>query len=91
MQINQNLQNDGQRNTEQRLPSLPSNDNEYWKDAEVHGNLVPKKISSDEGHRFEYTSAVTARCTHCDWGFQLDPGDKILDGHLYDKLGKLII
>lgn len=74
----------------ENLAPLPESKNEFWESAEVHTNLVPKQINQGD-HYFKYTSAVTAQCTHCDWGFQLDPGDVIKNGHLFDKKGTLII
>jgi hypothetical protein len=79
--------------THKELPSLPENgDKEFWGDAEVHGNLTPQKLPFfDQPHFFIRTKGHEAQCSHCDWGFTLDPGDKITDGHLYDKTGKLVI
>jgi hypothetical protein len=74
-----------------RLDDLPENENSFWDGADVHGNLVPKKIVEDDKHYFVRMTGRQAQCNHCDWGFELDPGDKIIDGHLYDKSGILII
>lgn len=75
------------------LPDLPPNeDKEFWGDAEIHGNLIPKKVPFfEQPHFFIRVSGHEAQCTHCDWGFALDPGDKIINGHLYDKDGKLVL
>lgn len=74
------------------LPSLPgSEDKEFWGDAEVNTNIVPQRINLEGPHYFVRKSGHEAQCTHCEWGFVLDPGDKIQDGHLYDRLGKLVI
>lgn len=74
------------------LDDLPeSGDKEFWGDAEVHTNILPHKETSEDGHYFEHINAVMAECKHCHWGFQLDPGDTIRDGHLYDRRGKRVI
>lgn len=75
------------------LPELPPNeDKEFWGDAEVHGNLVPKKVPFfDQPHFFIRVKGHEAQCNHCDWGFALDPGDKVVDGHLIDRDGKLVL
>lgn len=75
------------------LPDLPnSQDKEFWGDGEVHTNLVPQDVPTNgKEHYFIRKTGHEAQCTHCDWGFALDPGDKIKDGHLYDKSGTLVI
>jgi hypothetical protein len=82
------------------LPELPPNDDaEFWLDAEIHGNIdaltkemavVAMKAELSK-HYFVRTTGRQAQCEHCGWGFELDPGDKIENGHLYDKQGKLVI
>jgi hypothetical protein len=72
-----------------QLPDLPDSRNEFW-DGEVNV-IEPKTKFFDEPHRFERVSGRQARCTHCDWGFELDPGDKIKNGHLYTKSGKKVL
>lgn len=75
------------------LEDLPaSNDKEFWGEAEVHTNITPQNLLK-EGmvHYFIRVSGHEATCTHCSWGFCLDPGDKIKDGHLFSKDGNLVI
>lgn len=72
-------------------PLPPSSDKEFWGDGEVHSNLEPHDVLSEDGHNFEYVTAVTVECSKCHWGFQLDPGDRVKEGHLYDRSGKLVI
>ena len=75
-----------------RLENLPPNEDSFWEGAEVHGNLVPQEVASTkEPHYFVRKTAREAQCTHCDWGFELDPGDKIKDGHLFDRKNNLVI
>lgn len=83
------LQMDSRKN----LDELPSSKNlEFWKDADVNTGIVPEKVHfMDQPHFFVRVSGHQAQCTHCDWGFELDPGDRIEDGHLYDKLGNKIL
>lgn len=73
------------------LDSLPDSENEFWENAEVHTNITPQKVHKDEPHYFIRKSGHEAVCSHCDWGFVLDPGDKIIDGHLFDRTGKLVL
>lgn len=82
------------------LDPLPeSEDKEFWSEAETHSNLswqskAEAQREAEESrpkHYFIRSAGHEAKCTHCDWGFVLDPGDKIVDGHLYDKSGKLVI
>lgn len=77
----------------QQLDDLPpSLDQEFWKDADVHTNIEPKKLKFfDRPHLFERVAGHQAQCTHCEWGFQLDPGDEIVDGHLFDIKGKKVL
>jgi hypothetical protein len=72
------------------LSDLPANDDKMWKGAEVHGNLVPEHANSED-HYFVRIGANEAQCEHCDWGFHLDPGDEIKDGHLYNVKGELVV
>lgn len=72
------------------LDPLPNSDDEFWGDGEKHV-YTPVKFHSEEGHYFVRRSGREAQCTHCDWGFALDPGDKIVDGHLVDRNGKLVL
>lgn len=75
-----------------KLDNLPESDNkEFWGDGEIHTNLTPHNELSEDGHYFEYITAVIAECKKCHWGFQLDPGDKVKKGHLYDSKGRLVI
>jgi hypothetical protein len=74
----------------QKLDDLPPSIDEFWEGAEVHTNLEPKNMF-DQVHYFERIAGHQAQCTHCSWGFQLDPGDKIIEGHLLDKNNKKII
>jgi hypothetical protein len=72
-------------------PLPPSGDKEFWGDAEVNV-VTPQKVGFfDQPHFFIRRTGHEAQCTHCDWGFALDPGDKIKDGHLYDRSGKLVL
>lgn len=74
-----------------QLDVLPSSDDkEFWAEADIHTNIKPARFF-DQAHVFERTSGHQAKCTHCDWGFQLDPGDKIVEGHLFDKSGKKVL
>lgn len=74
------------------LPPLPpSSDKEFWEEADVNTNLTPQPAHTSDAHFFVRVTGRSAKCTHCDWGFDMDPGDKIKDGHLYDKSGKLVL
>lgn len=73
-----------------KLNDLPISTDKFWEGAEIHMGLVVKD-DPNETHFFIRTSGRQAQCKQCDWGFELDPGDKIKDGHLYDKSGKLVI
>jgi len=75
----------------QDLDALPaSEDKEFWSEADIHTNIKPVPFF-DQNHVLERIAGHQAQCTHCSWGFQLDPGDKIVDGHLVDRTGKQII
>jgi len=89
-----------QKQSKANLDNLPeSGDSDFWLDAEIHTGIktttqgeADKQVREEKDkHYFVRTTGREAQCTHCDWGFELDPGDKIEDGHLYDKNGKLII
>lgn len=87
-----------QADSKKRLDPLPENDSEYWKDAETHKaswqtkDEARKEVKATlKDHYFVRVSGHQAQCTHCNWGFQLDSGDRIKDGHLYNKEKKLII
>ena len=75
----------------QPLADLPeSSDKEFWGEAEVHTNLTPQRMF-DEKHYFEWRRGHEAYCNHCGWGFALDAGDKVREGHVYARNGKLVI
>jgi len=74
----------------QKLDDLPQSDDKFWEGAEIHMGLVTKDDPADV-HYFVRTTGRQAQCRGCDWGFELDPGDWIEDGHLYTKEGKLVI
>ena len=83
-----------------KLDALPpSEDGDFWLEAEIHTGLTVLHTSeaakqAEENrtkHYFVRTTGRQAQCNHCDWGFELDPGDKIENGHLYDKKGTLVI
>jgi hypothetical protein len=74
-----------------QLDSLPaSDDKEFWGEADIHTNIRPVPFF-DQEHYLVRIAGHQAKCTHCDWGFQLDPGDKIVDGHLFNKKGEKVI
>lgn len=78
-----------QRSSKEKLDDLPASTDKFW-DGEV--NVVEPKVPfMKQPHYFERVRGHEAQCTHCDWGFELDPGDKIEGGHLYSKQGKKII
>ncbi len=73
------------------LDELPPNtDLDFWSLAEVNGGLKPQRLF-DDNHFFVRVDGRNAQCSHCTWGFALDPGDKIIDGHLFDKEGVKVI
>ena len=72
-----------------QLDNLPASDDKFWEGADVHKS-EPKNLF-DQKHNLIRVPGHQAQCTHCDWGFQLDPGDKIKEGHLFDSKGKLVI
>jgi hypothetical protein len=82
-----------------KLEDLPESQNDFWKQSEVHTNLfwqtkegAAKEVKSTlKDHYFVRIPGHQAQCTHCSWGFQLDWGDKVKDGHLYNKEGELVI
>lgn len=75
----------------QKLDDLPeSSDKKFWGEAEIHTHLTPQ-IMFDQEHSFKRVSGHEAYCEHCGWGFALDPGDKVRDGHVYTRDGKLVI
>ena len=82
-----------QSSKKENLDPLPDSSNkEFWVEAEVHTGLIPKKVPFfDEPHFFVRKSGNSAQCNHCDWGFDLDPGDKIEEGHLYSANGKRVL
>jgi len=72
------------------LPDLPgTNDKKFWGDAECYLN-TPSDVYSPGPHYFERVSGHSAQCKHCNWGFQLEPGDKVENGHVYSN-GKIVI
>ncbi len=72
----------------EKLDDLPESTNEFW-DGEIHTGLIAK--GENDEHYFVRTTGRQAQCRNCNWGFELDPGDKVENGHLYDKTGKLVI
>ncbi len=77
-------------NKKSKLEDLPESGSKFW-DGEVHTNLIPHSELSEKGHNFILIKGMTAECTECHWGFELDRGDIIKEGHLYNKKGKFII
>lgn len=73
------------------LDPLPESGDDYWEGAEVHTGITPHDILADHGHYFVRVRGHEAYCKGCGWGFALDPGDKIKDGHLLNRKGELII
>jgi hypothetical protein len=80
-----------QTDSRQSLEPLPESTSKFWENAELHTDIIPRKVHTDDPHYFVRQSGHTAECTHCNWGFQLDWGDKIIDGHLFDKTGRRVI
>ena len=74
-----------------KLDDLPESGNKFWDYAEIHTGIVPHDWMQNHLHHFEKVTGHQAYCQGCGWGFELDPGDKIRDGHLYDNKGKLVI
>lgn len=75
-----------------KLDDLPPSENkEFWGDAEIHTGITPHSELSEDGHHFIRVAGNEAQCTKCHWGFYLDPGDYVEDGHLYTAKKKFII
>lgn len=74
-----------------RLDPLPKSEDEFWDQAEVHTNLIPQEVHLKGPHYFVRKSGTEAECTHCNWGFVLDPGDQIMNGVLYEASGKRVL
>jgi hypothetical protein len=74
-----------------KLEDLPESGSKFWEGAEVHTNIIPHTELSESGHYFERVAGNEAQCKNCSWGFVLDAGDKIEDGHLYTKDGEFVI
>ena len=73
------------------LPDLPPNEDEkFWGDAEQY-RIVPEATLSDGPHEFEHVMGHQAYCNHCGWGFELDIGDRVKNGHVYTKKNRLVI
>lgn len=73
------------------LEDLPeSQDKDFWLEADVHTGITPHNEFQNHGHYFERIKGHQAQCS-CGWGFELDPGDQIKEGHLYDRSNKLVI
>jgi len=90
--LQNNISMEPKSSDKKNLDDLPgSQDSDFWLGAEIHTGITPHEWKPDKGHYFERVSGHQAYCEGCGWGFELDPGDKIIDGHLYDKSGKLII
>jgi hypothetical protein len=79
------------RENQKRLDDLPPSDDKYWEYADINTGIIPKEINDENGHYFVRVTGHEAQCRYCSWGFALDPGDKVKDGHLFDKTGKLVI
>lgn len=74
------------------MDELPgSDDAEFWAEADVHTGIEPKVHFLDQVHFFIRTRGHQAQCNHCWWGFELEPGDKVVEGHLIARGGKLVI
>lgn len=75
-----------------QLDDLPESSNkEFWGDADTHTGITPQVLFDQGGHIFRRVSGHEAYCDHCGWGFALDPGDKVKEGHVYTKDGTLVI
>ena len=73
-----------------KLESLPGNESKFWEEADIHANLIPHHEFNEDGHYFVRVSGNSAQCKKCNWGFDLEIGDEIKDGHLYNY-DKIII
>ncbi len=89
------MENQNSKSSELRgnnLDPLPgSEDKEFWGEAEINTGLTAKQVLDSTEHYFKRVSGHEAYCDHCSWGFALDPGDKIRDGHLFSREGRLVI
>lgn len=74
-----------------KLDDLPESTSKFWLGAEVHTGIIAHDWMQDHLHRFERVTGHQAYCQGCGWGFELDPGDKVVDGHLYNRGGELVI
>jgi hypothetical protein len=73
-----------------KLADLPPSDDEFWEDADTHLN-EPVSVNSEGPHYFDMVHGNEAYCAHCGWGFVLDRGDRVRDGHVYDRQEHLVI
>jgi hypothetical protein len=71
------------------LPDLPPSEDEFW-DGDKH-LCTPEAVNSDGPHYFEHVTGHEAYCGHCGWGFALDRGDHVRDGHVFNNEEQLVI
>jgi hypothetical protein len=79
------------RSQRESLEDLPETQSKFWEGAEVHTGIVPHDFKPESGHSFVRKSGREAYCEGCNWGFALDPGDKIIEGHLYNRNKEFVI
>jgi len=81
---------DQKLSNQKKLDELPESSDKFW-DGEVHANIVPHDWFDDHSHYFMRVTGHEAYCEGCGWGFALDGGDKIIEGHLYTREKKFVI
>lgn len=69
-----------------KLPDLPSNDSEFWTEA----NMELTKLQSKECEHYFERGDNDIKCTKCGMGLYVSKRDEVRDGHLYYK-DKLVI
>lgn len=75
----------------EKLPDLPSsNDEEFWGDAEKFQG-IPEAVNAEGPHYFILIRGKEVYCQHCGWGFMLDKGDTVKDGHVFSIEKHLVI
>jgi len=74
------------------LPPLPTNDDDFWKEAENEICKVKPAITCDVAlHKFIRKSGTEAKCLKCPVGYYLRPDMTVRDdGHIYMK-GEFVI
>ena len=76
-------ESNGEAKRKEKLDPLPSQDDEFWKEAENEICTLKEITCANAKHEFIQKKSMEAKCVKCPSGYPLPVGGIVREGHIY--------